>query len=85
MDLSTIDKGKGNFLPQGEHHVRVVSRELFKFKGDMTGVRFMLQDRHGRSIKKAFFPHNADPERALKDTWWILASFCVACGLTEHE
>ena len=68
----------GNFIPPGEHVVRIVNSRTFQYNSGSDGVEFTMRDAQKREIRHSFCMH----DNSLK----ILAYFAkVHCGLSEEE
>lgn len=74
-----FDESMGsNFIPPGEHVVRIVNTRMFKYHSGSEGVEFTMLDAQKHEIRHSFCLH----ENSLK----ILAFFAkIHCGLNDEE
>ncbi len=72
------DSMGGNFIPPGEHVVRIVNSRTFQYNSGSDGIEFAMRDPQHREIRHSFCLH----ENSLK----ILAYFAkIHCGLNDEE
>ncbi len=77
MSLGDHRGTSGDYLQEGNHHVKITKVRLFKYSNGNPGVEFHFRDQLGKTGKYGLSLH----ENAL----WKLGNFAIACGLTEDD